>query len=261
MQVLTILGSHRKHGNTAAIIKMIETAIADRAREAGMTLTIDRLNISDVEIKPCRGCRLCFDRGETYCPQKDDLLAVKARFDRADAILCGSPVYVGDMSGSLKTLVDRLAYVCHRPQFYGKSFYLIATSAGSPTTATLNALSGAFLSWGAHLVGRKGFNMGARMPPEEARERFSAPARRIAKKIFKSIHRDEPSRPNFLSLMIFRTQQYTWSRADRDSLDYQYWQNQGWTNPRTTFFMPHRANPFIVFAARLVGGILGRIWS
>ncbi len=261
MKILTILGSYRRSGNTASILKMTEESLETLAAEAGIPLTLDRLNIGEVTIGPCRGCRLCFDRGETTCPQKDDLLEIKARIDSADAVICGTPVYVGDVSGSLKTLIDRLAFVCHRPQFFGKTLYLIATTAGSPSNTALNVLSGAGLTWGMHLAGRQSFTMGARMPAETARAQFGGKAAAIARKVFTAVRDHHPGRPSFLNLMIFRTQQYTWSREDPKSLDYQYWKDRGWTDPKTTFYMPYKASPIWTGLARLVGGVLGRIWG
>jgi multimeric flavodoxin WrbA len=261
MRILSINGSQRRRGNTAAILTLIEAELNSLAEAAGETISIDRLEICDVNIQPCMGCRLCFDRGEDACPLKDDLLAVKSRFDQADGFLCGSPVYVGSMSGSFKTLIDKIAFVCHRPAFYGKPFTLVATTAGSSTGATLNAMTGAFLSWGAQLSGRKGFTMGARMRFEDAKERFSAQTKKISRKFFRGLQKDNAKNPGFLSLMIFKTQQATWSEADPETIDYQYWDAHGWTDPRRTYFTGHHANFIKVGAARLVGGVLYQLWG
>ncbi|MCB2210143.1 flavodoxin family protein [bacterium] len=261
MRILSILGSPRLHGNTSAILDLIESHLESLASESSQDLTIDRLDISSVKLQPCKGCRLCFDKGETFCPNKDELLKIKARFDAADGILCSSPVYVSNVSGSLKTLIDRLAFVCHRPAFYGKSVYLIATTGGSPVGATLNAMSGAFLSWGAHLVGRKGFSMGARMSKSEAQEKFGKTCGKIAAKLFTAIVKEKAYNPSFIELMIFRTQQNTWSNVDPQRLDFQYWHDNGWTDRKVSYFMPHRANFIKVNLARFVGGVLSRIWG
>ncbi len=261
MRILSINGSQRKGGNTAVILTLIETELNSLAEAAGTPLAIDRLEIREVNIQPCWGCRLCFDRGEEACPHNDDLLAVKSRFDQADGLVCGSPVYVGDMSGSLKTLIDRLAFICHRPAFYGKPFYLLATTAGSGAGATLNAMAGAFLSWGAQLSGRRGFVMGARMRFDEAQALFEKKTGKIAHKVFRDIQKDLSKDPGFLSLMIFKTQQATWSHADPESVDYQYWDSHGWTDPRRTYFTEHNANLIKVGAARLVGGVLYQLWG
>ncbi len=261
MRILSINGSQRKGGNTAAILTLIENELKTLAEMSGEETTIDRLELRDVTVNPCRGCRLCFNQGEGFCPHKDDLLVIKAQFDLADGVLCGSPVYVGNMSGSLKTLIDRLAYVCHRPAFYNKPFFLIATTAGSPTGATVNAMAGAFLSWGAPLVGRKGFTMGARMRFNKAESNFSKQTQKIAKRFSKALLKDLAKNPDFLSLMMFKIQQATWSQADPESIDYQYWHNNGWTDPSRTYFTDHSANIIKLGSARLMGGILYQLWG
>jgi hypothetical protein len=112
-----------------------------------------------------------------------------------------------------------------------------------------------------HLVGSQGFTMGARMPLADARATFGPKAEVIARKIFTAVRNDHPGKPSFLNLMIFAIQQYTWSREDPESLDYQYWQAQGWTHPKTRFYMPYKGSPIRTGLARLVGGILGRMWG
>ena len=58
----------------------------------------------------------------------------------ADGILIASPVYMEDVSGIIKTWIDRLAHVSHRPEFAGKCAYLVATTARSRTNRTLETL-------------------------------------------------------------------------------------------------------------------------
>ena len=82
--------------------------------------------------------------------------------DAADGLLLASPVYVGRRRHhSVKTWMDRVAYLCHRPGFSSKCAYALATVGGSPTSHTLRTMNGALLTWGYHLVGQTGLNVGA----------------------------------------------------------------------------------------------------
>ena len=105
--------------------------------------------------------------------------AIKAKMDAADGLLLASPVYVDDVSGLVKTWMDRLAYLCHRPGFGGKCAYALATVGGSPTRHTLRTMNGALLTWGYHLAGQTGLKMGALTPADEM-ARFRPEAARVA---------------------------------------------------------------------------------
>ena len=109
MYILAIVGSQRKRGNTARLVQMIGAELGALAGRAGQPLTFETLYLGDLDIHPCRGCRSCFDRGEAKCPERDDLPAIKAKMDAADGLLLASPVYVDDVSGLVKTWMDRLA--------------------------------------------------------------------------------------------------------------------------------------------------------
>jgi multimeric flavodoxin WrbA len=58
----------------------------------------------------------------------------------ADGVMLVSPVYTGNVSGLMKTFMDRLAWAAHRPIFLGKPAMLAAT-ASMGTSDALRALS------------------------------------------------------------------------------------------------------------------------
>ena len=186
MYILAIVGSQRKRGNTARLVQMIGAELGALAGRAGQPLTFETLYLGDLDIHPCRGCRSCFDRGEAKCPERDDLPAIKAKMDAADGLLLASPVYVDDVSGLVKTWMDRLAYLCHRPGFGGKCAYALATVGGSPTRHTLRTMNGVLLTWGYHLAGQTGLKMGALTPTDEM-DRFRPEAVKVAARLFGAI--------------------------------------------------------------------------
>lgn len=72
----------------------------------------------------------------------------------------------------------------------------------------------------------------------------------MARELFGAISQQRPLRPSFLSLMIFRIQQLAWEQAaDPDSCYYAYWEERGWFDPDTTFYIEHRAGPVRVALA------------
>lgn len=262
MKALILVGSYRKRGNTAGIAGMVAQALQalpehpDQAHETAVE--VETVYLGHRDIRPCRGCRVCFDRGEDHCPLKDDLPAIYAKMEAADGLVIASPVYVNDVNGITKNWIDRLAFVCHRPRFAGKCATLIATVGDSPTGHTLRTLDVPLRTWGYHIVGQSGFKMGALMEREEMARRYQGRAEAIARRLYHAVRERRYTRPSFVSLMTFKIQQLSWRRAAEDSLDYAYWQGRGWIEPGREFFIPHRANRVKVAAARLAGAVLAR---
>lgn len=258
MRILVCIGSYRKNGNTTQIVDLVAAQLHALAAHKSEPLEIETLYLGHEEIGMCRGCRVCFDKGENYCPVEGSLQAIKSRMEAADGLLVASPVYVNDVSGATKNWIDRLAYICHRPEFAGKCAYLLATVGNGPTAHALRTLSMALSSWGYYIVGQAGFKAGALMDRREGESLHRAKADRIAQKLFQAIYERRFTNPSFLSLMTFKIQQRYWQRAAGDLIDYEYWRDRGWTEPRQEYYISHNANPAKVAFARLTGSVLAR---
>jgi multimeric flavodoxin WrbA len=257
MNVLALVGSHRKNGNTARVVGMIGARMQTLAGLAGVPVEFETLFLADCDIRACRGCRACFDHGEERCPLTDDVALIRSKMDAADALIVASPVYLSDVSGSIKNWMDRLAYLSHRPAMGGKCVFTVATVGGSLTGRTIRTMDGAFLTWGFHLVGSLGLKMGALATREEL-PRFRPPAEKAADRLFDAVAGERALKPSFISLMAFRIQQLVWPAEPAGSHDRDYWETNGWLRPGCTFYVPHHANPVKVALARLVGAVLYR---
>ena len=84
MKILTLVSSYRKNGNTAKIIQQVQEKMLDLADSQHVPLEFETIFLGHLNLLPCRGCRVCFDRGEQFCPLKDDLLEIKSKMKRAD---------------------------------------------------------------------------------------------------------------------------------------------------------------------------------
>ena len=99
MAVLGIVGSPRQGGNTEILM---EEALA-ATREAGARTEI--VLLFDKSIAPCDGCDSCVKTGD--CKIQDDMQPIFKKMEAADAIILGSPVYMGGVTAQLKALIDR----------------------------------------------------------------------------------------------------------------------------------------------------------
>jgi hypothetical protein len=232
------------------------------AAGAGEPLETTVLRLADLDIRPCRGCRACFDRGEDHCPLHDDVPRVAALLQGADAVVFASPVYVHDVSGTMKTLIDRLAWMCHRPALAGRSACLLATVGGGPAGHALRTMEVAAMTWGLHLAHRAGLRMGALVPGDELAARVGAAADRAAGSLVRAVVNRAALRPGFLPLMMFRIQQVAWQRdAGESTVDHAWWRAHGWLDAGCTFYLPHRTGPITTSLARLVGTLVAGIFA
>ena len=100
MKIIIINGSPRLKGSTARIL----TVMGDRLRAKGDVEVVFR-HLSELGAAFCKGCCSCFQTGK--CSMDDDLEKLSNEITEADGIIIGSPTYASNISGQLKTFVDR----------------------------------------------------------------------------------------------------------------------------------------------------------
>ncbi len=255
MKVLFLTGSGRQDGNTARALGIYREKLERAAGEAGFALEAETVCLGQADISACRGCRACFDHGEDRCPLKDGLLPLKDKILAADALVIGSPVYVEDVSGHIKTLIDRLAFFSHRPALYGKCAWLLTTSGGRSTKHSLRTMSVALTTWGAKVLGGDMLFLGALTQREEIAEKYGETLGRSAKSLLHALRTHSADVPTLFSLVSFRVQQSIWRRMAVDSLDLRYWKDKGWLGKGCKYYMPYRAG----FLRRGAAWLLSRV--
>ncbi len=256
MKIIVICGSPRQHGNTEQVIAMLLEEMAGLAAQDGILFDYEIMHLAALDIKTCRGCRICFDVGEGKCPLKDDLPATHQKLLAADGILAASPVYVEDISGLMKNWMDRLAFLCHRPALAGKSFYAINTTGSMASAHAMQTLTRGISLWGCQLAGQGSYTMGGLMKPADTRARFATAIKKDATRFYTHLKQRQYENPTAMSLIMFTTQQASWRKTKTESLDLRHWREQGWLEKGVTFYAPHRAGFFKVGVCRLVGKII-----
>lgn len=107
MIVLGINGSPRKAWNTATLLnKALEGAASQGAKT-------ELIHLYDLNFKGCNSCFACKTKGgKSYgkCALKDDLATVLEKVEKADALILGSPIYFGTVSGEMRSFMERLMF-------------------------------------------------------------------------------------------------------------------------------------------------------
>ncbi|MFQ5810788.1 MAG: flavodoxin family protein [Armatimonadota bacterium] len=100
-KILGIAGSPRRGSNTEVLVRAaLEAAEAEGAESRVFALAEKR-------VEPCRACHAC-GKGVEWCIIDDDMTeGLYEDFVWADAIVFGTPVYMGGMSAQLKAVIDR----------------------------------------------------------------------------------------------------------------------------------------------------------
>jgi len=110
-QVLVILGSPRKKGNSSTLAARISRG----AKSAGAA--VETLFLHDLKISPCRGCDTCKKDDSKGCAINDDMQEIYRKLIKADAWVIASPVYWFTMSAQTKIFMDR----CYALPAYAKN--------------------------------------------------------------------------------------------------------------------------------------------
>jgi multimeric flavodoxin WrbA len=124
MEILALLGSPRRLGNSELMAKEISRRLAEPHR-------LKLVRLPEMNIKPCRACYTClFD--EHTCPQRDDYSKILEALLRADGLILAAPTYLLGANASLKLFLDRgLSLYGHLEDLWGKPAVAVAI-AGIP---------------------------------------------------------------------------------------------------------------------------------
>lgn len=107
MKVLAINGSPRKTWNTAT---MLSKALEGAASKGAQT---ELIHLYDLRYKGCISCFACkLKGGQSYgkCAYQDDLTPVLTKIEMADAVILGSPIYFGNVTGEMRSLMERMLF-------------------------------------------------------------------------------------------------------------------------------------------------------
>ena len=241
--VTAFVGSARKkHTYTAAV-----RFLSNLQSVGGVESEIVRLH--DYRLEYCRGCKVCFEKGEERCPLKDDRDLLIGKITASDGIVFASPNYSFQVSGIMKTFLDRLGFAYHRPRFFGKTFTSIVSQGFYGGNKILGYLDFAAQGLGFNVV--KGSCITALEPMSETEKSkmdavLAGHARRYHARLI------EPSYPvpSLFMLLAFRAgRTKVRVELEESSCDYVYYAERGWLE--SDYFYPTRLGPLKKGAGRV----------
>jgi multimeric flavodoxin WrbA len=107
MKVIAFNGSPRKKWNTATLLEHALKGAASKGAETEL------IHLYDFCFKGCISCFSCKTRGgQNYgrCAVKDELTPFLEQVETASGIILGSPIYLGTVTGEMRSFIERLIF-------------------------------------------------------------------------------------------------------------------------------------------------------
>lgn len=132
-KVLIISTSLRGQSNSEVLADAFLSGAADAGHH------VEKITLKDKSLAFCKGCLAC--QRTRKCVIQDDAVEIAEKMCHADVIAFATPIYYYEMSGQLKTLLDR-ANPLFASDYAFRSIYMLTTAAEDEVTVPEKAVSG-----------------------------------------------------------------------------------------------------------------------
>ncbi len=136
-KVIVIKTSLRQNSNS----DILADKLIEGAKDAGHE--VECISLKGKTINFCIGCLAC--QKTQKCVLKDDAPEIAEKVKNADTLVFATPVYYYEMSGQMKTLLDRLNPL-YPADYKFRNIYLLTTAAEDEDFVPEKAVSG-FQGW------------------------------------------------------------------------------------------------------------------
>jgi len=126
-KVVIISTSLRKNSNSDALAREFLRGAEEAGHEA------EYISLRGKKIAFCTGCMSCAKTGA--CAIKDDAVEIEKKVSAADVVVWATPIYYYEMSGQMKTLIDRLNPLYPKNLPFRDVYVLTTAQENAPTTA------------------------------------------------------------------------------------------------------------------------------
>lgn len=123
--VLVISTSLRANSNSDALADAFLRGAADAGHHA------EKISLRGRNIQFCRGCMACQKLGR--CVISDDAAEISQKMHDADVIAFATPIYYYEMSGQMKTLLDRANWLYSSDYHFTDIYLLTAAAENEPS--------------------------------------------------------------------------------------------------------------------------------
>ena len=158
MKVLMLNGSPHKEGCTDTALREVAASLEKNGIETEI------FHLGTAPISGCIACGGCKTSGK--CVMKDGVNEFVEKAKQADGFVFGSPVYYANVSGQIRSFLDR-AFYCGSAAFSGKPGAAVVSCRRAGSTASLDELNKYFTINGMPIVSSRYWNMVHGNTPQE----------------------------------------------------------------------------------------------
>ena len=132
-KVLVISTSLRAKSNSDILAERLIAGAEDAGHE------VEQISLKGKELKFCIGCLACQETQQ--CVLKDDAVRIAEKVKEAETLVFVTPIYYYEMSGQMKTLLDRLNPL-YPSDYKFRNVYMMTTAAEDEEFVPEKAVSG-----------------------------------------------------------------------------------------------------------------------
>jgi len=121
MKKVIVISTSLRHGSNS---DMLAEKFVEGAKAAGND--VEKISLVGKNIQFCKGCMACQKLGR--CVINDDVNDIMSKVLRADVVVWATPIYYYEMSGQMKTLIDRMNAM-YEQDYHFRDVYLLTTAA------------------------------------------------------------------------------------------------------------------------------------
>ncbi|MBQ3765253.1 MAG: flavodoxin family protein [Bacteroidales bacterium] len=134
MKRVIVISTSLRHGSNS---DMLADQFVEGAQSAGND--VEKISLMGKDVQFCKGCLACQKLGR--CVIKDDVNDIIAKVLEADVVCWATPIYYYEMSGQMKTLIDRLNAM-YPLDYKFRDVYLLTTAAEDGEETPKRAVAG-----------------------------------------------------------------------------------------------------------------------
>ena len=121
MKKVIVISTSLRHGSNS---DMLAEQFIEGVKATGNE--VEKVSLAGKNIQFCKGCMACQKLGR--CVIKDDVNDIMAKVLEADVVAWATPIYYYEMSGQMKTLIDRMNAM-YPLDYKFRDVYLLTTAA------------------------------------------------------------------------------------------------------------------------------------
>lgn len=192
-------------------------------------VTYSIYTLNDVKIEQCKGCLSCFGKTEHCINRSDDMMKLEQEMINSDLILFGSPVYMHNISGGMKTFIDRISYWSHILKLIGKLGVTLSTATSNGNLFVNSYLQKIMIYMGMSVAANMSFTYYSNCDSNETKNQFRQDIDTICSQLTNVGCRNITDQHE----QIYQFFKKTYSELEHvnpQHYEYRYWKENGYFN-------------------------------